>query len=369
MFKRLFGKKENKPKTFDEAKEELLESIREEALSRKVADNFNACVSLLNDENQEDLKKLVEEVFHLSSTLPIPQRLTALSVLTNFYESGYRDEALLDKVVEAYRQSLKETQPFFELLHDRVKQGEEGELEDDVDVESLYRELLKDRNLVSESLAEAVVKVDHFTQCMVEILSVNSSLLDKYKNDLKSEIQFAKDYIRWSYWLERLFDILFDDPILVIDVDNHIGFEGRMSGVSDNLQLQYLLMAMPELNETPRISDVELRVVNGTGVQTTNAVIESKWNMYNLDIIHQEGWEDIKVGPAKTFELKDLWIWGEGSPDEITVHNGRRVILLGRSSYKRSARLQRTFKNMRAGIEVERILESEEIDQWLGFSN
>lgn len=367
MFKKLFGKKKA-PKTFGEIKEELLEAIREESLNKKANNYFNDCLAFLTDENIEETEDLIHNVFTLTTTLPMPQCSVAMSVCTAFFEQGYRNDQLIEKMVDNYRRLLKDSKPFFEMLHNRVKDGENGNSDIDIDVDSLYHELRKDENLVSGALGESVDKVEHFSKYMVSILSIDPSVTIQHKPKLKDDILFIKNYVQWCYWIDRLFDILFNEPIVVIDVDNNVGFEGKMSGVSDNFQLQLLLMAMPELNERPLIGDPELSVVNGTGIQISNAVVEGKWNMYNLDIIHQEGWEEIKIGPAKTYDLQDFWIWGEGAPHEISVHNGKRVVLLGRTPIKRSTRLQRTFKNVKAGIEVEKILTQDEINRWLGLN-
>lgn len=368
MFKKLFGKKKStKPQSLADAKAELIENISEESSNRHVADSFNHCLDFLTDAPKEEVDSFANSILELTDTLPVAQAALALSICTSLIERGYRNEDFIEKIVDLYSKSLKDGMPFFVLLNKEVKKGEEGDSEIDVDVDTLYTELLKDRSLISESVATAVLKVEHFSQYMISILSIDSSLLDKYKSKLKDDIFFIKDYIQACYWVNRLFNMLFSEPVLVIDVDNHLGIEAIMSGVSDNFQLQHLLMGIPELNNQKAISDQDLAVVNGTGIHISNSIVESKWNMYNREIIDQEDWQDIKVGPAKTHELQDFWIWGEGTPLEISVHNGRRVILLGRSSYKRQSRIQRVFKNMKASIEVEKVLTDEEINSWLGI--
>lgn len=368
MLKKLFGKKKE-PLTFDNAREELLESIKEESLNRNAVKNLDILLSLSNEENESNLGELVSTVFQMAKTLPMPQFGIAMSACATFFEQGFGNERIADEIVSYYLDMLQGSKPFFDMLSDMVKKGEEGESDIDVDVDSLYQELMKDRNLVSESLGESVVKVDHFSRYMISILSIDSSLISKYKDKLIIYINSVKDCFQSFYWLDRLFNLLFDEPVLVIDVDNHIGFEGKMNGVSDNYQLQYLLMSLPELDEQPQISGPALTVVNGKGPQVSNIVAKCKWNMYNLDIIKEEDWTDIKIGPAKTMELQDFWIWGEGTPSEISIHNGRRVILLGRSPIERTTRIQRIFKNVEASVEVERMLTDEEINKWLGLSD
>lgn len=368
MFKKLFGKKKStKPQSLAEAKSVLIENISEESFNKNVGESFEHCLEFLTEASKEEIDEFANSIFNLIDALPTAQGSIALSVCSSLVERGHHDEGLIDKIVDLYSKYLKEAMPFFILLDKEVKKGEEGESELDVDVDSLYYELLKDRNQVPENVAKSVIRIEQFSQYIISILSINSSTTNRHKSKLKDYIYFVRDYIQACYWISRLFEVLFEEPIVVIDVDNHIGFEGVMSGVNDNFQLQLLLMGLPELNKQAAINENDLSVVNGTGIHISNSIVEGKWNMYNREIIDQEDWLDIKVGPAKTHELKDFWIWAEGTPLEISVHNGRRAILLGRSSYKRQSRVQRTFKNMKASIEVEKVLSDEEINVWLGI--
>lgn len=368
MFGKLFGKKKStKPQTLEDAKKTLIENISEESFNKHVGTNFNDCMEFLVDAPAGELDDFANSIFKLVETLPLGQSILAMSICSNLIQRGYDNEKFVGRVIDFYAQALEAAMPFFRRLDEEVKMGESGDAEIDVDVDSLYYELLKDRNIVSEKVGESVTRIERSSMDIVAILSMSSSTIFEFKSKLKDNIFFVRDYIQGCYWMYRLFEVLFEEPIIVIDVDNHRGFEAVMNGVSDNFQLQHLLMGMTELNDQPAISESDLSVANGTGIHVSNSMIDGKWNMYNREIVDQEDWQDIKVGPAKTMELQDFWIWGEGTPSEISAHNGKRVILLGRSSYKRTARLQRTFENMKASIEVKHILTEDEINEWLGL--
>ncbi len=367
MLKKLFGKKRREPKSFEEVKEDLLESIREESLNRKINSNMELLTDYFTEEKETEILDLQKDIYAMATSLPLAQSFAAMTATASLCDYGYYTDSLVDQIVEDYQQLLEKAKPFFDILHQKVKEGEEGELEEDLDVDSLYQQLINDQELISQELSKAVRKFEFTSRNMISILSINPSITLRNKSKLKDQIHSVKIYATSTYWIDRLFEVLYDEPIVVIDVDNNRGFEGKMSGVSDNFQLQLLLMSMQEINENPSFGGPELSVLNGTGVQMTNSIVEGKWNMYNLDIINQDGWEEIKIGPDKTYDLQDLWIWGEGTPKEISVHNGRRAILLGRTPVKRSTRLQRTFKNVKASIEVEKVLSPDEINQWLGL--
>lgn len=366
MFKKLFGKKKSqKPESYDEAKNLLIESISEESSNKNLGKNFDFCLEFL-EEDETKVEDLASSVLPLIESLPLPQAALALSVCVGLIERGYHNDEFIDKIISIYDKHLSAAQPLFKLLEEKVKMSEEGDTMVQ-DIHSIYNSLVADRNLVPENVVFSAQRVEAFSQSIAAILSISPSYVFKYKSKLKDNILSAIDSYPVCYWLFVLLDILFEDPILVIDIDNNIGFEGKMSGVSDNFQLQHLLMGLSELNENPAISEADLAVANGTGIHVSNTIMERKWNMYTHDIIGESGWEEIKIGPAKTFELQDHWILGKDQPIDIPVREGRRVILLGRCSHKQPCKLQRTFKNLKANIEVERMLTDEEINTWLGI--
>lgn len=367
MFGKLFGKKKSqKPQSFAEAKDLLIESISEESSNKHLAKNFDYCVEFF-EEDSSRLRDLAESVFPLIVSLPIAQAALAMSICASLIERGYRDEEFIDKVVHVYIDCLTEAMPFFKLLEERVKIAEEGHDYANTDIEVLYKVLINDRNLVPENVGEPARRVEAFSWNIIAILSISPSYIAKYKSQLKDDISTAMVCYPVCYWVLVLLEILFEEPIVVIDVDNQVGFEGKMSGVSDNFQLQYLLMGMSELNEQPAINENDLSVANGSGIHISNSILVGKWNMYTHEILNQEDWQEIKVGPAKTFELQDFWIMGKDTPMDIPMHDGKRVILLGRCSNKQPAKLQRTFKNMKASVAVDKILTEEEINSILGL--
>lgn len=367
MFGKLFGKKKSqKPQFFAEAKDLLIESISEESSNKHLAKNFDYCLEFLEEEPAR-VEELANSIFPLIQALPIAQASLAMSICASLIERGYRDEDFIDKLVTIYDNHLTEAMPFFTLLEERVKMSEEGDLMIDQDIHGLYNELISNISLVPENVGESARRVDAYSWHIIAILSISPSYISKYRAQLKDNISVAMVCYPVCYWVYVLLEVLFDEPIVVIDVDNHIGFEGKMSGVSDNFQLQYLLMGQSELNEQAAISEEDLSVANGTGIHISNSIMVGKWNMYTHEIIEQDDWVDIKRGPAKTFELQDFWILGKDTPMDIPVHNGKRVILLGRCSNKQPAKLQRTFKNLKANVEVDRVLSEEEINTWLGL--
>ncbi len=125
-----------------------------------------------------------------------------------------------------------------------------------------------------------------------------------------------------------------------------------MNGIADNTQLQFLLMGLDELNENQEISEKHLEIVKGlSDEQITDESIVGKWNMYN--------WEYLK---NPTDDDHSCWIWGEGIPSDISKFENYRVVLLGKPSYDRLSKVQRTFNNLQSEIVMEKVLNSDEIE-------
>jgi hypothetical protein len=56
---------------------------------------------------------------------------------------------------------------------------------------------------------------------------------------------------------------------------------------------------------------------------------------------------------------------GEGSPADIPVFEGYRVVLLGPPSYERTWQSQRMFANLPANLEITGRLSPEQVHAWL----
>lgn len=368
MFKKLFGRKKNQPESLEEAKEALLENIKEEALNKHIPKSLEDLMNFFaTEENDDKIADIKQSIFSLIDVLPPAQSVQAFTTYSNLLDRLGVSVNDTQQVVDLYDSYLQKSIPFFNILSEEVKKGEEGDSEHDID--SIHYQLIRDRERVSEEVAKSVVVLNPFSQNVVDILSVDASYIALGKEKVGEIVKQIKDYNQGAYWVDRLFSVLFEEPLLVIDVDNHVGFEGKMSGIGDNVQLQLFLMSMPELNEHSALTERDFSVVNGTGIHMSPAVIDGKWNLYNWGIIEEDDWDDIKVGPAKTLELQDYWIWGEGTPQEIATRDGKRAVLLGRPTYKRPMKLQRAFKNLKASIEVERILTEDEISEYLGIKD
>lgn len=172
-------------------------------------------------------------------------------------------------------------------------------------------------------------------------------------------------YHRGAHWLDRILAVLFDEPLLVIEPKTQLGFVGKMSGIADNFQLHTLLMDVFPSQQPcpqPRVSQAVVEIAKGSGSQCDRQqAIVGAWSLYNYDALGA----DLILPNATDYGSSHYWIWGEGSPAEITLFSGFRVVLLGDPSGDRRFDVQRAFANLPAQITCDRLLSRGEVDAWL----
>lgn len=140
--------------------------------------------------------------------------------------------------------------------------------------------------------------------------------------------------------------------MLVIEPKKTLGIYARISGVVDNFQLNVLLMdGFPQsgLLARRRVPKRVADVARGDGPQQTEDTVTSVWNMYTWQAIGS----DFTMPNRADYDSSQFWVWNEGTPEDIPVFDGRRVVLLGPASYPRSWQSQRMFDNLPATLKID----------------
>lgn len=327
------------------------------------------CFALLANSSEADINTFMQRLMSLYNLPDIERGTIALTVCGYLVENGFPSEAALEQFIDIYEERLDKAAPFFQALTYHINNIKvEGE-DRDQEINRIYSELINDQELVDSEMYTAIISLDKFYTCGISLFSINRENFETAKSRLAEKVTQVSFFSQGCYWISKLFTVLFDEPVTIIDIDQMIGFEGRINGVVDNYQLQHLLMGIPILNGgESAISAENLAIANGTGPQTSDNSIECKWNLYSIHLCSQPEWRSLinnKENPAQSIAFKDSWIWSEGAPEDIPAYRNRRVILLGLPAYSRSSRAQRTFKNLKASIEIDKVLTEEEIEQWL----
>ncbi len=177
-------------------------------------------------------------------------------------------------------------------------------------------------------------------------------------------VESLVDFHEAGHWLYELLRVLDDEPFLAIEPTTMLGVAGGMSGVADNFQLEMLLMhSFPRTAMKPvRIDESALRVAMGVGPASLHQTIECQWNMYQWTAWRDEA---MTAEGATDFESSDHWIWSEGAPADIDRWDGKRVILLGPPSYRRSWQCERMFEFLPARLRIDRELSVKEVTDLL----
>jgi hypothetical protein len=209
----------------------------------------------------------------------------------------------------------------------------------------------------------AWVALKQFWRPSVAVYCANSEARTNARA-LRDWVIRISDYHEAGHWLRLILSVLDNDPIIVIEPETSMGILGRISGIADNFQLNVLLMDMfPDADRlsSRRVSRQVSNVARGTGPQQTEDTVIGVWNLSTWRAIQS----DLTLPDPEDFAANAHWIWNEGTPEDIPIFEGRRVVLLGPQSYARTWRAQRIFKILPAEFYIERSLTKDEINQSL----
>lgn len=147
--------------------------------------------------------------------------------------------------------------------------------------------------------------------------------------------------------LSRALLVLDDEPLLVLHRPSRAGFRLRMTGVADNFQLHTLLGGV--LVGGGRIPG-EPPSAQAVAVSTdTDFTAESRpMTEGNFNLVAPGG----------------DWIWNEGTPRDIPVVDGVRLLVLDPPPYRRTWHAGRFFPRMSASLELEGVLGPDEAERW-----
>ncbi|MER8187819.1 hypothetical protein [Kitasatospora sp. NPDC094015] len=142
--------------------------------------------------------------------------------------------------------------------------------------------------------------------------------------------------------LTAALSLLDDEPLLVLDRVGGAGFRLRMSGIADNFQLHTLLAGVliggGHLPGTAPSPDAVAAYL-GTGRSDRRPAVTGSFNLVAAD---------------------GSWIWNEGTPRDIPVVDGIRLLVLDPPSYPRTWAAGAMFPAMRAELVLEEVLAPQE---------
>ncbi|HAS45085.1 MAG TPA: hypothetical protein DCS93_31675 [Microscillaceae bacterium] len=306
----------------------------------------------------EEVKTAMQKLTTAFSLDQIFGGTLAANVCGSLVENGFPPAYISEEYTVFFKDVLQKASVVvnaFEASYEEPLEAPNDEDEEPEDRATLMEAFLEE---VSEEMSEAVKAfraIDQYYACGIAIFSANQTEFYQGKTAIESLVGQFAEYTSGGYWLSKLFQVLFQEPILVIELNAQKGFIGQINGIAENFQFQMLLMALPQLNQQVMVSPLHQAVIKGVGEQSTGESITGLWNMYDWTYAHQGD----KSGTHH-------WIWGEGVPADIPVFNNQyRVIILDTPSYSRGLPVQRMFQNLKAEITIEKELNADEVAQWL----
>ncbi|MEI5525084.1 hypothetical protein WB401_43490 [Streptomyces brasiliscabiei] len=139
--------------------------------------------------------------------------------------------------------------------------------------------------------------------------------------------------------------VLDDEPLIVLHRPSGTGYAMRMSGVADNFQLHTLLAGV---------------LVGGGHV---DGRAPSEWE---VAVCRDAPGQTPTTGSFNLVTPGGEWVWNEGTPGDLPVVDGVRLLVLDPPPYERSWSAGRFLPSMTGDLVLERVLDTDETRTWLG---
>jgi hypothetical protein len=295
---------------------------------------------------------------------PDPERGGFMATLCGYMIEKGEDPAPLEQPLTRHLTALvNAAAPMGEIIQERLREREERELteeeedEDEYELAGQWRDELKPAMPAAD---DAVAAIEEFWRPAVALFSKSPQARLRARPLLEEGIGKLANIADGAHWLRMILGVLDREPVVIIEPDSHRGIIGRFSGVVDNFQLNVLIMDQfpKKLLQGARVSAEIAANARGEGDQEMEGQIRAAWNLHTYRSLGQ----DRQV----TKEGHQHWIWNEGTPEDIPVFAGHRVVLLGPPSYVRTWGAGRVFAHISASLDIQKTLTRAEVDEWLG---
>ncbi|MGN6493109.1 MAG: hypothetical protein ACTHLE_14010 [Agriterribacter sp.] len=345
----LFGKKRE---SFDQAVSSLVSVLASGQENATVQNHCTRVLRTLSSASNEAVAEAMVSVSSFFIKTPIENAISAVMLCGCMVEANHKAQPFIGELENATVRFWEEALPLMESIQKAMEHAE-AQGEDRYDAADTVKSQIIEKE---PGQVDALDWLNGIYPCLVASYSSDQTLLEHGKQLLQKRVAQFTEVSEACYWLHQLFQVLFNEPVLIVDLENRKGFTGVMSGVVDNFQLQLLLMSMPELGDP--INTRHAAIVQGEGPQSSSDSVYGKWDMCNWQM-----WADAyhPAGEKKS----SYWIWSEGKPGDIGKIDDFRIILLNKPSYKRGLPIGRVFKMLPASIKIEKWFTEQELNHWL----
>ncbi|MEU3522373.1 hypothetical protein AB0E62_00600 [Streptomyces sp. NPDC038707] len=196
---------------------------------------------------------------------------------------------------------------------------------------------------VDPDLAVAWLTLHHWEMAAVALLdhaAVRTALDDGTRTRLLRTLRSVEEDSGYVFkCLAYALLVLDDEPLVVLDRPTGTGYALRMTGIGDNFQLHTLL------------ADV---LIGGGHLPGRAPSAEE------AAVCRDRPGQVDTIGSFNLVTPLGDWVWNEGTPSDIPVVDGVRLLVLDPPSYERSWPAGRFFPHMKGDLVLERVLGADE---------
>ncbi|WP_280266798.1 hypothetical protein [Nocardia wallacei] len=190
-------------------------------------------------------------------------------------------------------------------------------------------------------------ELDNWIRAGVAVLQhpqVRGALNQEQRDYLIEQLDVLRDVAdRWDKCLAYLLVVLDDEPLVVLHRESATGYRIRVTGIGDNFQLDTLLAdALIGAGHLPG---------DAPSAEAVAACVDAE------GMVPSEG--------SFLFHALDgSRVWYEGTPSDIPVTDGHRVLVLDPRPFPHHFPAGRFFPHMPAELTVESVLSEQEAADW-----
>lgn len=164
------------------------------------------------------------------------------------------------------------------------------------------------------------------------------------KGDLLALVERADDATEGAFkGLSYALRVLDDEPLIVLHRETRTGYALRITGIGDNFQLHTLLAGA---------------LIDGLYVPGEGPSAEA------VAVCRGAEGQAPTTGSFNLVAPDGGWVWNEGTPSDIPLVDGVRLLVLDPPPYERGWPAGRYFPNMPGDLVLERVLGAQESAGW-----
>ncbi|MYQ44162.1 hypothetical protein GTW40_03635 [Streptomyces sp. SID4985] len=179
---------------------------------------------------------------------------------------------------------------------------------------------------------------------MLNHASVRTALTAERRDALLTALRSVEEVSGHDFKCLAYALLVLDEPLVVLHRPTGTGYALRMSGIGDNFQLHTLL------------ADV---LIGGGHVPGTAPSAEE------AAVCRDQPGQVLTTGAFNLVTPGGEWVWNEGTPSDIPVVDGVRLLVLDPAPYQRSWPSGRFFPHMTGSLVLDRVLGAEEAGRLL----